>query len=181
MARLTSAQKRFIVRRLAVFDRPSEVERAVKERFGVEVTSDQLAHYDPTTKSGQRLASDLTQLFEETRRAFIEEQKGIAIAYKSKRLRDLEKVKRRLMEKLGDLEEMDHHLGVVDVLAEIRDTLEQAAKETGGKFTNRTELTGEGGGPVETMNVDVDPEETDDPQELIDMYREAFARKTEDS
>lgn len=174
MATLRSKHKRFIVRRLAVFDRPKEVQRAVKNRYGIETSRQQLQHYDPTTKNGRKLASKWKGLFERTRREFVEEQKGIAIAYKSKRLRDLEKVKRKLLDKLDDLEEMDHHLGVVDILAEIRDTLEQAAKETGGKYTNRTELTGRDGGPVETMNVDVDPDDADDPQELMEMYRDAF-------
>jgi len=162
MARLKSKHKRFAVRRLAVFDRPSEVRDAMKERFGVEVTLDQLAHYDPTNASRQELASDLEQLFEETRRAFIEEQKGIAISYKAKRLRDLEQVKRRLMKKLDDLEDMDHHLGVVEVLSEIRDTLEQAAKESGGKYTNEQKLehTGEDGGALQinVVNTPTDPD-----------------------
>lgn len=179
MATLRSKHKRFIIRRLAVFDRPKEVQRAVKNKYGIETSRQQLQHYDPTTTNGKKLASEWKELFERTRREFVEEQKGIAIAYKSKRLRDLEKVKQKLLDKLDDLEEMDHHLGVVDALAEIRDTLEQAAKESGGKYTNRTELTGEGGGPVETMNVDVDPSDMDDPNELIEMYREAFAREHE--
>jgi hypothetical protein len=148
------------VRRLAVFDRPSEVRDALKKKYGVEPTLDQLAHYDPTNKSGRDLAGDLTELFHETRRAFVEEQKGIAIAYKAKRLRDLEKVKEKLMRKIDDLESMDHHLGVVEVLAEIRDTLKQAAKESGEQYTNKQQLehTGQGGGPVRIQRVNEPPD-----------------------
>lgn len=40
--------------------------------------------------------------------------------------------------------------GNVSMVAQL---LEQAAKESGGAFTNRRELTGKGGGPLVTANV----------------------------
>jgi len=151
MARLDSKHKRMVVRRLAVFDRPSEVRDAVNDRFGIEPDIHQLAHYDPTTKSGKRLANKWKELFWETREAFLSEQKGIALAHKSKRLRELEKQYYRLQGRLGqvpDTEVEDKN----DIEAGMRETLEQIAKECGGKYTRKQllELMGENGGPIET-------------------------------
>lgn len=151
MATLKSKHKRFVVRRLAVFDRPSEVREALRTRYEVEADLSQLAHYDPSNEKGQGLAEDLQTLFWETREDFIEEQKGIALSYKSKRLRELEKQYYRLKDSLDDLPDQNV-LGRADLLAEMREVLEQMAKETGGKYTSTQmlELMGEGGGPIET-------------------------------
>ncbi len=151
MARFESQHKRFAVRRLAVFDRPTEVQEALKDTFGLEASRQQLQHYDPTTENGQKLADDLEELFWETREAFLEEQKGIAIAHKSKRLRELEKQYYQLgdlIDKLPDNNVMHR----ADLEAERREVLEQVAKELGGKFTRKQllELMGKDGGPIET-------------------------------
>lgn len=151
MATLDSKHKKLVIRRLAVFDRPSEVRDALRDTYGVEADLSQLAHYDPTNEKGRGLAEDLETLFWETREAFIEEQKGIALAYKSKRLRELEKQYYRLQ---GRLEELptQNVLGKNEVEAEMREVLEQIAKELGGKYTRKQllELMGENGGPIET-------------------------------
>ena len=151
MATFKSQHKAFVVRRLAVFDRPTEVQSAVKDRFGLEASRQQLQHYDPTTKSGRALADDLEDLFWETREAFLEEQKGIALAHKSKRLRELEKQYYRLQGRLDKLPDQNV-LGKSDIESDMREVLEQIAKELGGKYTRKQllELMGEDGGPIET-------------------------------
>lgn len=151
MARLSDQDKRLVVRRLAVFDRPSEVRDALKRQHGVEATLNQLAHYDPTTKTGQKLGSDWEELFWETREAFIEKQKGIALAHKSKRLRELEKQYYRLGDLIDDLPE-NNVMHRAELQGERREVLEQIAKELGGKYTRKQllELMGEDGGPIET-------------------------------
>lgn len=151
MATLDNQDKRLVVRRLAVFDRPSEVRDALKDRHGVEADLNQLAHYDPTTKTGQRLADKWKELFWQTREAFLEEQKGIALAHKSKRLRELEKQYYRLQGRLDELPEQNV-LGKSEIEEDMREVLEQIAKECGGKYTRKQllELMGEDGGPIET-------------------------------
>lgn len=126
MARLKSRHKRFIVKRLAVYDRPSDVQDEVRERFGLEVDSSQLAHYDPTTEKGQKLAKDLKALFHETRERFLDEYTATAIQHKAVRLKRLERAADRFRE-------MGNYAAEVEVL-------EQAAKEMGGKYTNRHSL-----------------------------------------
>lgn len=122
MATLSSDQKRFIVQRLAVYDRPSDVRDALREEFGVTVDLSQLSHYDPTTRKGRKLAADLKELFQDTRRAFVDRFQGVAIRHKAVRLRRLERI--------------------ADAAASMRnyrlemDALEQAAKELGGAYTD---------------------------------------------
>ena len=143
MATLKSKHKRLAVKRLAVFDRPTEVQEALEQKYGVEATLSQLSHYDPTNDSTRRLADKWEELFWETREAFVEEQAGIAVAHKSKRLRELEKMVNRLWDRIDRLPDANH-LGAAKVMAEIRHTLKQVAKETGEKYTNPA-LIREGG------------------------------------
>ena len=179
MSNLNTDQKRLIVRRLAVMDRPREVKDVVEERYDVEVSYSQLTHYNPTLSSGQELSEELTELFWETRRQFLEEQQDIAIAHKAKRLRELEKMHENLKKKVRKYDEEEADDAVVGLLSEIRDVLEQAAKEAGDKYSNRKEISGPDGGPVETANVEIDPSEADGAEDLVQMYQNAFLSSDE--
>lgn len=85
------ALKRYIVQRLACFDRPSEVAKAVKEDFQLEVSRQRVHYYDPTTSLGKALAPELKKLFEETRKAFLTDIDSIPIANKAVQLRALDR------------------------------------------------------------------------------------------
>jgi hypothetical protein len=50
---LSGPVKAFIVQRLARFDAPSQVVKAVKEEFGLDVSRQRVHFYDPTTKASQ--------------------------------------------------------------------------------------------------------------------------------
>lgn len=136
MARLNQAHKRFIVERLACFEEPSRIARAVKEEFGLDLDRRQVWTYDPT-KPANAIAEDLKDLFEKTRKSYTEATSGIGISHKSFRLQRLQKLADRA-ETMGNLK----------LAAEL---IEQAAKEVGEVYTNRTrqELTGKDGGPVQ--------------------------------
>lgn len=142
MAKLSEAHKRFIVQSLACWDTPTEVSQAVREEFGIDVPRTQVAQYDPTKVAGAALGKKWAELFWETRRRFMAEQADIAVAQQSYRLRQLGKIYERHMQR-----------GNVVAAAAV---LEQAAKETGGAFTNRREHTGVDGGPIEQRTVVVD-------------------------
>jgi hypothetical protein len=137
MAQLSEPIKTFIVQRLAMFDTPTEVADAVKEEFGVEVDRRQVQTYDPE-RTGEKPAEKWAQLHAATRTAFLEESAKVPIAERAVRLRELQKLFTRARG-MGNL-----------VLA--ADLLERAAKETGNAYTNRRELTGAGGGPIETKD-----------------------------
>lgn len=137
MAALNGAVKVFIVERLACFETPTEVQKAVKQAFNVTVSLPQLAIYNPKSASGARLSQDLKDVFEATRAKFLADTSDIAISHKSYRLRVLDQ---QLVTAVKN-----GNTAMVTAL------LEQAAKEEGGAFTNRQKLehTGKDGGPIQ--------------------------------
>ncbi|NNP71265.1 DUF2280 domain-containing protein [Acinetobacter sp. Ac_5812] len=136
MARITKKVKLFIVRMLAEFETPTSTSKAVKDIFNIEVSPQQCELYDPTKRMGQDLGQELRDKFFEYRRLANEELEAIPIANKRYRLQLLQ----GLVEKYPDNPVL------------IPKWTEQAAKEMGGLFTNRQEVTGANGGPVETVN-----------------------------
>jgi hypothetical protein len=126
MAELTEPMKLFIVQGLACYDTPSQVAAAVKEEFGIEVTRQQVARYDAPKATAKDLSRKLRDIFKATREAFLADVSTIPIAQQAYRLRVLQ---RNLNKVEGQ--------GNVAMVTQI---LEQAAKESGGAFTNKTKL-----------------------------------------
>lgn len=123
MATLTEDVKAFIVQALACFDTPTQVSEAVKEEFGLEITRQQVAAYDPTKRTTRNLAKKWREIFHATRKSFLEETAAIPIANQSFRLKALQ----RMYEKTSSR-------GNFGMAAQL---IEQAAKEAGGMFVNR--------------------------------------------
>lgn len=144
MPALNEDQKRFIVQGLACFRTPSEVAEAVKEEFGVEVPREQVRNYNPLQVD---VAAKWRALFVETRERFLADIAEIGIAHQSFRLREL-----------LDLYQQAKRSRNAMLAASL---LEQAAKERGGMFTNRRELTGPDGGPMSFQRIErvvIDPQ-----------------------
>jgi len=123
MPSLTGAVKVFIVEHLACFSSPTDVQRWVKQDFGVDVSPQQLTAYNPDTRAGQRLSKTLRDVFETTRRSYLEATSNIAVAHKAYRLRALNKLFDRVNED-------DNPQLVMQIL-------EQAAKEAGDWYADR--------------------------------------------
>lgn len=138
MAALKEPMKIFIVQALACRDTPQEVVEQVKQEFGVDISRSQCECYDPTKYSGRNLSKKFVELFESTREKFDEGLIDIPIANKYYRLKQYQR-------------QLDRTRNVKTALK----ILEQAAKDIGGQFTNRQEITGKDGGPVQTVNSDV--------------------------
>jgi hypothetical protein len=138
MAALKEPVKIFIVQALACRDTPQEVADQVKQEFGIDVDRMQCSSYDPTKVAGRNLSQKFKDLFEKTREEFDAGLIDIPIANKYYRLRMYQKY----LEKTKN------------VKAGMK-ILEQAAKDIGGQFTNRQEITGKNGGPLQTVNSDV--------------------------
>jgi hypothetical protein len=132
MATLKEPVKIFIVQALACRDTPQEVAEAVKQEFKIELDRRQCASYDPTKPAGQNLSKKFVQLFEETRKKFDEGLIDIPIANKHFRLKQYQKQLER---------------NAKNTVMSLK-ILEQAAKDVGGQFTNRQELTGKNGEPL---------------------------------
>lgn len=134
MAALKEPVKIFIVQALACRDTPQEVAELVKQEFGVITDRMQCASYDPTKAAGRNLSKKFKELFEETRKKFDEGLIDIPIANKHYRMKQYDKLLNKTKNTVTALKIM-----------------EQAAKDSGGQFTNRKEITGANGGPVETV------------------------------
>lgn len=137
MATLNKKQKVFIVRSLAVFNTPQETVLLVKEEFDLEVSRQQVETYDPTKRAGKDLSTELKDEFELTRKDFLDTPQNIPIANLSVRLQRLENQYQK------------HGKNRVAALS----ILKQAAEDVGGKYTNKTELTGAGGGAIQSENI----------------------------
>lgn len=120
-----------IIHALAAFDSPGTVVAAVKSEFGLTVTPQAVEAHDPTKRAGSKLAEKWRTMFEEARKAFIEDATAIPISHRSTRLRALWRMAERA-EKQGNLA----------LAAQLH---KQAAEEMGNAYTNRRELTGKDG------------------------------------
>lgn len=146
MAHLNRQQKVFLVQCLAEWHSLSETAKLFKDRYGLDLTPQQIERYDPTKVSGQQLSKQLKDLFEKHRSKYMRDTKAhIPIANKTVRLR-------KLAASADAFERSGNHLGLLRVL-------EQAAKEMGGSFTNQRQFTGKDGGPIQTEDVTKMPTE----------------------
>ncbi len=130
-SKLRDEVKTFIVQSLACFDTPGVVADAVKREFGETITRQSVECYDPNKRAGSRLSERWRILFEETRKAFLEDTSKIGISHRSVRLRALDRMAARAEER-----------GNMVLAAQLH---KQAAEEMGNAYTNRRELTGKDG------------------------------------
>ena len=146
MAVLKKEVKLFIVRSLAVFNTPTETAELVHQDYGVVVTKQQCEKYDLTKRSGENLSPELKAEFEATREEFLEKPKNIPIANLSVRLQRMENQYQK------------HGKNRVAALS----ILKQAAEDVGGKYTNKQEITGAGGQPLQTTTVQATQEQVNE-------------------
>lgn len=134
--RLDDKQKEFIVQRLACYDTPSEVAAAFKDEYGMEVAPQRVEAYDPTKRIGKDLSQKWRTLFEATRKGFLEHvEHHLPEANKAVRVRHLIHAARAYKSR-------GNYVGMADML-------ERVAKELGNVHTNRRELSGRDGKPIE--------------------------------
>ncbi|WP_375038611.1 DUF2280 domain-containing protein [Acinetobacter sp. RW6] len=162
MARLNKRVKLYIVRSLATYETPSETVKGVQEEFGITVTKQQCEAYDPTKKTGQDLSEEFKTEFFRVRKEMNDNLSAIPIANIAYRLKRLQR--------FIDLDQFKENPVIVPSL------LEQAAKEVGGLYTNRKEITGAGGGPVKTENTEKPPTPVYTPEELDKLSPQELSR-----
>jgi hypothetical protein len=141
MAALTEEVKTFIVQAHACFRKPSLIKRDVKAEFGLDLKRELIQFYHPEKGSKEkRLAKKWAAIFEKTRAAFIEGKVTTGIALQSYRI--------GLYQRAADFYEEQGNMVLASEMAE------KAAKEQGGAYTNKRELTGQGGQPLIPTNVE---------------------------
>lgn len=126
MATLNNGVKTFIVKGLATYMTPSEVAEAVNQEFGITITRQQVAKYDPYKAAGINLAQKWKDLFKQFRDDFNNDIQAIPIANKAYRLNMLDRMARDA--------EKSKNRPLAAALAE------QAAKEMGDVFTNKQKV-----------------------------------------
>jgi hypothetical protein len=155
MAALKEPVKIFIVQALACRDTPQEVAELVKQEYGIKIERSQVALYDPTKAAGKNLSKKFVDLFNETRKKFDEGLIDIPIAQKFYRIRQYQKH----LEKNARNTVMSLNI------------MKQAAQDLGGQFTNRQEITGKDGKPIETVNTNIPLEDYKKAREqILDEY-----------
>lgn len=137
---LQDVHRAFIVRELACFARPKQAADALKEQFGIEASPQAMERYDPGKIAGKALAKKWRDLFEATRKAFLEHvEHSVPAANKAVRVAKLSRAADSL-EMRGNLVGM-------------KEMLEAVAKEMGNVHTNRREISGRDGKPIQFENL----------------------------
>ncbi|TBH09919.1 DUF2280 domain-containing protein [Rhizobium leguminosarum] len=134
--KVSDAAKMFIVQSLACFDSPSVVAAAVKTEFDVIISRQSIESYDPTKAAGAKMGPRWREIFDATRTAYLADIAKVGISHMAVRL--------RILQRMVDKVEVQGNSALVAQL------LEQAAKEVGGSYTNRREITGKDGGSIKT-------------------------------
>lgn len=138
--RLIDEEKAFVVQELACFGSPKEVSEALMEEYGVQLAPQNIEAYDPGKRAGQHLSLKWRELFEHTRRSFLDHvEKHVPEAHKAVRIRHLARAS-RVYQARGNYKGMAY-------------LLEQIAKELGNVHTNRREFTGKEGRPIEVSEM----------------------------
>lgn len=132
MATLKEPVKIFIVQSLACFETPQQVVDLVREEYGIEITRQQVASYDPTKATCRGMSKKLKDLFSFSRKAFQENILDIPIANKAFRLKELQ----GMYDDSGRNKRLKQNL------------LKQALQETDGR-TTKVEHTGKDGADLE--------------------------------
>lgn len=145
MAALKEPVKIFIVQSLACRDTPQEVVDLVKQEYGIQISRSQCQAYDPTKYSGRNLSKKFVELFNKTRADFDAGLIDIPIANKHYRLKQYQKQLER---------------NAKNTVMSLK-ILEQAAKDVGGQFTNRQEITGKDGEALQTTVVHATQEQVE--------------------
>ena len=136
MAALKEPVKLFIFLVFFCIDTTQEVADQVLQEIGVRIDRKQCQLYDPTKAAGKNLSKKFVDLFHKTRADFDAGLIDIPIANKHYRLKQYQKQLER---------------NAKNTVMSLK-ILEQAAKDCGGQFTNKQEITGAGGGPIQNEN-----------------------------
>jgi hypothetical protein len=120
--------KREIVQRLAEWETPTEVARAIKAAHKIDLTQSlqRIQYYDPTKSAGRALAADLRALFHETRAKSLENLESIRIFHKAHQLRALD---RQLVKAESNAGASVTAIAIIEAAAKISGTLAPAKQE----------------------------------------------------
>lgn len=142
--KLTPKLRAEVVIRFARWESPKQVQRWLKEDHGVDIGLPGLTPYNFDNPESRRTGTaKWIQLFDDSRELAKTEISDIPTAHKAVRMMIRDREIMRLARSMNPN---------VPLLTQL---LEAQAKEEGGMFTNRRELTGADGGPIQTEDTTV--------------------------
>ena len=119
---------------------PKEAADALKQELGVAVTPQGAERYSPGKVAARNLAKKWRELFEHTRQAFLDHvETQVPHAHKAVRIKKLARAS-------DAFESRGNYVAMAAML-------EKIAREMGGTFTNRREVTGKERGPIQYEKV----------------------------
>lgn len=130
--------KTFIVIGFACFKTAKQIIQEMKEEFGVEPELHSVLYYHPEKTTGRKdkLGKKWKLLFETARAQYISDLSSVGLAHQRYRM----EIQQQLLNR--EIEKGLTNKGLV------LDILERGAKEVGGAYTNRRELSGPKGGSI---------------------------------
>jgi len=139
--KLKDNHRAFMVEAFACYAMSSEVVRAVKAKFDIDITRQSADYYNPECAVGERrLGTKWKDLHKMVRAAFIEDITAtVPFSLKSVRIKELATAAQVFKDRAN-------FIGMARML-------EQIAKEVGNVHTNKRELTGKDGGAIKFQDV----------------------------
>jgi hypothetical protein len=173
MMKLTKGLRGEIVARFANWGQPREIQSWLKAEHGVDVGLPGLSRYNfdnPLARANG--TPEWVELFDELRAAAVEHIAAIPIAHRVRRLQISNDLVERMHARVASSS------GAINVVLveKILQQLEYAAKEVGGFFTNRQEITGANGGPIATRDASLDHMTNED---LVELAQSLLTRQPE--
>lgn len=140
MPKLSEEVQQFIVQAHACYRKTSLIRKDLKAEFDLDVPRQNILFYNPERGAKTKpLSQKWKDIFYATRKDFIEGKVRVGIASQTYRL--------SVYQRAADFYEEHGQFALAAEMAE------KAAKETGGAYTNKREVTGEGGKPLIPDNV----------------------------
>ena len=155
---LTEEQKQYIVCQFAIFQRTWQICHSFRDVYGEEITAAQVANFDIAKRSGKRDVKKWIPLFDETRAKFLADVGSVPIANATYRIHKIDEMFDIAFKK-------KNYVSAAKLL-------EQAAKETGGAYTNQRDVT---------AKVDADVSVSDESQIPMDVKRGMLAHRLRDA
>ena len=126
--KLTEEQKQYIVCQFAIFKRTWQICHSFRDTYGEEITAAQVSNFDIAKRlKGQRSIAKWVPMFDAARAKFLADVASVPVANATYRIHQLDEM-------------FDIAFKKKNYVAAAK-LLEQAAKETGGAYTNQRELS----------------------------------------
>lgn len=118
MARLKKEYKLKIIRMLAGFSTSKEVQDYFMENHGLELSYNQISHYNPERVEGSELSRELRDLFQQERKRFLNHIDDLAYTHQAYRLRRLCEMAETYRRNREDQKEIRMILAIEKIMSE---------------------------------------------------------------